>query len=64
MKALEGNLPLSEQALQEVTNLKTEPIQVPTRVIVGAPKIISEHLIVIIGEYLFRFSSTILFETY
>lgn len=63
MKALEGNLMLSEQVLQEVTYLKTELIQVPTRVIVGAPKIISEHLLVIFGEYLFRFSSIILFET-
>lgn len=44
MKALEGNLPLSKQVLQEVTYLKTELIQVPTRVIVGAPKIISKHL--------------------
>lgn len=63
MNALEGNLPLSEQVLQKVTYLKTELIQVPFRVIVGAPKIISEHLIAIIGECLFRLLSTILFET-
>lgn len=63
MKALEGSLPLSEQVLQEVTYLKMELIQVPTRVLVRAPNIISEHLIVIIGHYLFRFLSTILFET-
>lgn len=63
MKALEGNLPLSEQVLQEVTYLKKELIQVPTRAIVGASKVISKHLVVIIGEYLFRFLSTILFET-